>query len=84
MVLYSPERTNIGFSFILLTVNLLRHPTLIEHGLYLIQELSVKGMVVLFLQKTKVLLCIHLNAWKYNVCSIKLESKVMRLYRTRV
>ena len=24
-----------GFSFLLLTVNLFRHPTLIEHGLYL-------------------------------------------------
>ena len=34
MVLYSPESTNIGFSFILLTVNLFRHPTLIQHGLY--------------------------------------------------
>ena len=35
MVLYSPDWTNIRFSFILLTVNLFRHPTLIEHGLYL-------------------------------------------------
>ena len=26
--------TNIGVSFVLLTVNLFRHPTLIEHGLY--------------------------------------------------
>ena len=34
MVLYSPDWTNIGFTFILLTVNLFRHPTLIEHGLY--------------------------------------------------
>ena len=34
MVLYSPDWTNIGFSFILLTVILFRHPTLIEHGLY--------------------------------------------------
>ena len=32
MVLYSPDLTNIGFSFILLTVNLFHHPTLIEHG----------------------------------------------------
>ena len=35
MVLYSPDWTNIGVSFILLTVDLLRHPTLIEHGLYI-------------------------------------------------
>ena len=34
MELNSPDWTNIGFSFILLTVNLFRHPTLIEHGLY--------------------------------------------------
>ena len=33
MVLYSPNWTNIGFSFILLTINLFRHHTLIEHGL---------------------------------------------------
>ena len=33
MVLYSPDWTTIGFSFILLTVNLFRHSTLIEHGL---------------------------------------------------
>ena len=38
MVLYSLDWTNIGFSFILLTVNLFRHPTLIEHGLYLIMS----------------------------------------------
>ena len=31
MVLYSPDWTNLGFSFILLTVNLFRHSTLIEH-----------------------------------------------------
>ena len=34
MVLNSPDWTNAGFSFIDLTVNLFRHPTLIEHGLY--------------------------------------------------
>ena len=34
MVLYSPDWTNIGFSFVLLTVTLFRHPALIEHGLY--------------------------------------------------
>ena len=33
IVLNSPDWTNIGFSFILLTVNLFRHPSLIEHGL---------------------------------------------------
>ena len=35
MVLYSPDWTNTGFSFILLTVNLFRHSTLTEQGLYL-------------------------------------------------
>ena len=34
MVLYSPDWINTGFSFIRLTVNLFRHPTLIEHGHY--------------------------------------------------
>ena len=34
MVLYSHNWTNIGFSFIILTVNLFCHPTLIKHGLY--------------------------------------------------
>ena len=33
MVLYSLDWTSIGFLFILLTVNLFRHLTLIEHGL---------------------------------------------------
>ena len=35
MVLYSPDWTNIGFSFILLAVNLFRHYTLIEYRLYI-------------------------------------------------
>ena len=35
MVLYSPDWTNIGFSFINLTVNLFHYSTLIEQGLYL-------------------------------------------------
>ena len=34
IVLYSPDWTNTGFSFILLTVNLFRHSTLTEQGLY--------------------------------------------------
>ena len=34
MVLYSPDWTNTGFSLILITVNLFRHLTLIEHGVY--------------------------------------------------
>ena len=34
MVLYSPDWINTGFSFILLTVNLFRHSTLTEQGLY--------------------------------------------------
>ena len=33
-MLYSPNWTNTGFSFILLTVNLFRHSTLTEQGLY--------------------------------------------------
>ena len=31
-MVYSPDWTNTGFSFILLTVNLFRHSTLIEQG----------------------------------------------------
>ena len=27
---------------------------------------------------------LYLNTWKYNACSIKLETKVMRLHRIRV
>ena len=34
MVLYTPDWTNVGFLFILLTVNLFCHPTFIEQGLY--------------------------------------------------
>ena len=34
MVLYSPDWTNTGFSFMLLTANLFRHSTLTEQGLY--------------------------------------------------
>ena len=36
-MLYSPDWTNTGFSFILLTVNPFRHSTLTEHGLYCYQ-----------------------------------------------
>ena len=34
-----------------------------------------------FLQKAKVLSAMRLNTWKYNVCSIKLETKVLHLDR---
>ena len=34
MVIYSHDWTNIGFSFILITVNLFRHPTSIKFRLY--------------------------------------------------
>ena len=33
MVFYSPDLTNTGFSFLCLTVNPFRQPTLIEQGL---------------------------------------------------
>ena len=42
MALYSPDWINIGFSFILLTVNLFRHLTLIEHGLIMHEQLPNK------------------------------------------
>ena len=45
MVLFSPDWTNIGFFFILLTVNLFRHSTLIEHGLYLMLLLCLYPVV---------------------------------------
>ena len=32
-------------------------------------------------QKGRVSSDIHLNTWKYNVCSIKLETRVMSLHR---
>ena len=38
-------------------------------------------VIIFFLQKAKNLLGIHLNTWKYNVCCIKLETKVLRLHR---
>ena len=43
MVLYSPDWTNTGFSFILLTVNPFRHSTLTEHGLYFTVHLRYLG-----------------------------------------
>ena len=45
MALYSPDWTNIGFSLRLLTVNLFRHPTLIEHGLYPV-EYTKDSMII--------------------------------------
>ena len=45
MVIYSPDWTNTGFSFILLTVNLFRHSTLTEQGLY-----PSPGLVYIFVQ----------------------------------
>ena len=46
MVLYSHDWTDIGFSFILITVNLFPHFTLIEHGLYM--DISPKDSQTLF------------------------------------
>ena len=45
MVLYSPDWTNTGFSFILLTVNLFRHSTLTEQGLYPYTDLQYTTVV---------------------------------------
>ena len=33
-----------------------------------------------FLQKAKVLLGIHITTWKYNVCSMYLETKVFKVF----
>ena len=41
MALYSPDWIKTGFAFIFLTVNLFRHPTLIEQGLYYVHILSL-------------------------------------------
>ena len=38
-------------------------------------------MTKFYFTEIKVSPDIHLNTWKYNVCSIKLEMKVMRLHR---
>ena len=54
MVLHSPDWTNIGFSFILLTVNLFRHLTLIEHGLTIKPGINKKHIAV-FVCKVKLL-----------------------------
>ena len=35
-------------------------------------------------QKVKVSAGIHLNTWKYNVCGIKLETKVMCFHKIQV
>ena len=40
--------------------------------------------MTIFFAGTHFLSGIYLNTWKYNVCSIKLETKVVRLYRIRV
>ena len=45
-MLYSPEWTNTGVSFILLTVNLFRHSTLIEQGLY--KGLRIRLFIIYF------------------------------------
>ena len=37
--------------------------------------------IVFFLQKVKVLSDTHLNTWKYNIFSIKLETKVLCLIK---
>ena len=37
-------------------------------------------MPKLFSQKAKCSSCIYLNTWKYNVCSIKRDRKVMHLH----
>ena len=52
MVFYSPECTNIGVSFILLTVNLFRHHTRIKHGLY---SKTCKKLATKKINKTRIL-----------------------------
>ena len=46
-------------------------------------EFSGRGYFALlfFSQKANVSSGINLKTWKYNVCSIKLETKVIRLYK---
>ena len=41
-------------------------------------------MTKFYSQKVKYSPDIQLNTWKYNVCSIKLEWKVMRLHKIQV
>ena len=48
MVLYSPDWAHIGFSFILLTVNMFRHPTLIGHGLYSLLAKCLPKLTLVF------------------------------------
>ena len=60
MVLCSPDWTNIGFSFILLTVNLFRHSTLSEHGLFFIAATEISCDIVSHLLK-------YLHAFVFHV-----------------
>ena len=67
MVLYSPYWTNSGFSFILLTVNLFRHSTLIEHGLYTITSVIVAKQTVI----SEVYVCVFCVVVFFNKISLK-------------
>ena len=60
MVLHSPDWTNIGFSFILLTVNLFCHPTLIEQRLYsVVYSVEVLSLFyILFISRFVMLSCV--------------------------
>ena len=46
MVLYLPDWTNRGVSFILQTVNLFRHYTLFEHGLLWLIRISTVNIYI--------------------------------------
>ena len=43
--------------------------------------MGVFFVTIFFSQKVKVSLSIHLNTYYYNVCGIKLETKVLRLHK---
>ena len=78
MVLYLSNWTNIGFSFLFLTVNLFRHSTLNEHRLYpvyLKKNLSVIFSIPTYFEnKESPIMC-----YKYNKPSRSTVSNYNRL-----
>ena len=77
MVLCSPDWTHIACSFLLLTVNLFRHPTLIEHGLYkLMFYLTIVNKILR-----------HCHSWlagQYDRIELKVRIEPGRIIRLRL
>ena len=76
MVIHSPDWTNTGFSFILLTVNLFCHSSLIEQGLYHIFSCAVAFIVV----RKKECIILVKTLYRLSIFKLNKNTTLLRLF----